>query len=332
MGVSEIATAAMLASSPVNLGSATPLMVQPAVVPVSARLLWPVSLSASFVGSTSTGADIQQVPAPPVPANPPSAPPLMPPATAQPSPAEQSARLLPETPDVAEDDITVRARRAIPGDPLAAINATSFAITEAVDNAVLGPAALAVDKYAPKPFTDGLHNFLYNIHEPVAALNFLLQLKPGKAAETLGRFAINSTLGIGGLRDVAKKRPFKLPYRVNGFAYTLGYYGVGPGPYLFLPLIGSTSLRDLIGDNLDRLVIPLSIGRPFNSAAYLTSAGVLRTLDRRADFDDKLRELRRANDPYVARRDYYLQLRQAEIDHLRGNPPPAPAKSGEPPT
>src|SRR3546814_1283739 len=74
-------------------------------------------------------------------------------------------------------------------------------------------------------------------------LNFLLQFKIGKAAETLGRFAVNTTFGVGGLFDVAKTMPFNLPYRRNGFANTLGFYGVEPGPYFYLPLIGSTTLR-----------------------------------------------------------------------------------------
>lgn len=316
---SGMTAAALLASAPINLGDA---QAESQMAPVAAAPVAPDVQSAAAPQAPVAQATIPQI-AEPVP-----------------SPGPADAAVLPVTglgtdqDDVAgnpDGDITVRARRASPGDPMAAINAKSFAITEAVDNAVLGPAAMAVENNVPKPITDGLHNFLYNIHEPVAFLNFLLQLKPGKAAETLGRFTINSTLGIGGLFDVAKKRPFKLPYRVNGFAYTMGYYGVGPGPFLFLPLIGSTSLRDLIGDNLDRLTVPLSFGKPFNRPAYYVSAGVFRTLDRRADFDNRLRELRQSADPYVARRDYYLQLRQAEIDHLRGKPPVPAEKPAAPP-
>src|SRR3546814_5937005 len=68
---------------------------------------------------------------------------------------------------------------------------------------------------------------------PVNFLNFLLQFKIGKAAETLGRFVVNTTFGVGGLVDVAKTKPFNLPYRRNGFANTLGFYGVEPGPYFY---------------------------------------------------------------------------------------------------
>src|SRR3546814_2446438 len=91
----------------------------------------------------------------------------------------------------------------------------------------------------------GLGNALRNISEPVNFLNFLLQFKIGKAAETLGRFVVNTTFGVGGLVDVAKTKPFNLPYRRNGFANTLGFYGVEPGPYFYLPLVGPTTLRDM---------------------------------------------------------------------------------------
>lgn len=325
MGFSGLTAAALLASAPINFGGA---QTESPVPPVAT----------APVVAAPAGPEVQPVAAP-------SPDPVLVPQAAAPSPAAaetaaaEAAASPPTGPGIDQDDlaasderdITVRARRASPGDPMAAINAKSFAITEAVDNAVLGPAAMAVENNVPKPITDGLHNFLYNIHEPVAFLNFLLQLKPGKAAETLGRFTINSTLGIGGLFDVAKKRPFKLPYRTNGFAYTLGYYGIGPGPFLFLPLFGSTSLRDLIGDNVDRLVVPLAFSKPFNRPAYFIPAGVFRTLDRRADFDNQLRALRQSADPYVARREYYLQLRQAEIDHLRGKPPAGAEKPANPP-
>src|SRR3546814_6026547 len=91
------------------------------------------------------------------------------------------------------------------------------------------------------PVRDGLGNALRNISEPVNFLNFLLQFKIGKAAETLGRFVVNTTFGVGGLVDVAKTKPFNLPYRRNGFANTLGFYGVEPGPYFYLPLVGPRS-------------------------------------------------------------------------------------------
>jgi phospholipid-binding lipoprotein MlaA len=222
-------------------------------------------------------------------------------------------------PDTRQGDIVVTARgQTPPGDPLQAANAKSFQVTQAVDRAVVGPVALAYEQAMPKPVRNGLRNFLGNLHEPVVFLSFLLQLKPGKAAETVGRFAINSTLGGGGVFDVAKRHPFNLPRRANGIADTLGYYGVEPGPFLFLPLIGPTTLRDLIGNGIDRLVLPLSVGGPFKRLAYTLPVGVLSALDRRANFDEQLHKIRDDSaDPYVAARRFYLERRQAEIDGLR---------------
>ncbi len=228
-----------------------------------------------------------------------------------------SAQLVgdPESP---QDDIIVTARPdAAPGDPFEHINAKSFEVTQAVDNAVIGPFALAYEHSLPVPIRSGLRNFLYNLREPVVFLNFLVQFKPGKGAETFGRFAINSTIGVAGLVDVAKRHPFKLPRRPNGFADSLGFYGVKPGPFFFLPLIGPTTLRDLLGDGVDRFVLPFSVGRPFNRLAYTVPTAVVGTLDRRAEFDEQLRKIRQSPDPYAARRDFYLQGRQAEIDQLR---------------
>lgn len=211
-------------------------------------------------------------------------------------------------------DIIVTARpHSVPGDPIAAINAKS----QSVDKAVVGPLANAYRRSIPEPVHDGTRNILNNLHEPVICLNFLIQFKPGRAAETVARFAINSTLGAAGLVDVAKRRPFKLPLRRNGFANTLGYYGVKPGPFFYLPLIGPTTLRDLIGNNIDRAILPTFVGRPFNRISYVAPAAVLTSLNNRIEFDQKLNEIRDASsDAYTASRVYYLQQRQAEIDGL----------------
>src|SRR3546814_10385251 len=108
----------------------------------------------------------------------------------------------------------------------------------------------------PKPIRDGLGNALRNLREPINFLNFLFQFKIGKAVETVGRFAINSTIGVAGIFDVAKKPPVNLPYRPNGFANTLGFYGVELGPHFFLPRLGPKTLRDTVGDAIDLLDLP----------------------------------------------------------------------------
>lgn len=205
------------------------------------------------------------------------------------------------------------------------MNAQTFAATEAVDKAIVGPASRVYRRALPRPIRKGLRNFLANFREPVVSVNYLLQLKPGKAAETLGRFAINSTVGIAGLIDVAKKPPFNLPRRRNSFANTLGYYGVKPGPYFILPLVGSTTLRDFAGTIVDQVLVPIGPIQPLRGQTYTIPVAVLSTLDNRVEFEDELQRIRATKDPYAASRRFYLERRQAEIDALRGKRPPLPA-------
>lgn len=215
----------------------------------------------------------------------------------------------------AQSDIVVTAKPR--GDPLRRANVVSFKATQAVDDALIGPAAHTYEHVVPKPVRGGLRNFFYNLHEPTVFVNYLVQLKPGKAAETLGRFALNTTIGLVGVMDMAKRRPFNLPRRPNSFSNTLGYYGVKPGPFMFLPLIGPTTLRDLIGGGVDRLAFLPLLGGQVGGTAYVATTGSLKLLDRRLRLDDDLRAIRAGpEDPYTARRALYLKKRQTEIDHL----------------
>ncbi|AWW73315.1 hypothetical protein CD351_02610 [Erythrobacter sp. KY5] len=207
-------------------------------------------------------------------------------------------------------------------DPIEEINAASYRITQEVDEALVQPVAYFYRDTLPDPIRDGLSNVVRNLREPANFLNFLLQFKIGDALETLGRFAINSTIGVGGLFDVAEKDGIGLPYRRNGFANTLGFYGVGSGPYLYLPVAGATSLRDVIGDTLDQAVLPFAFGRPFNTPEYAIPYFVVSNLDSRLEVDAELEEIRQTVDPYAARRDTYLYRREREIALLRGEEPP----------
>lgn len=224
-----------------------------------------------------------------------------------------------DQPDEEDNIITVTARPETPADPLMELNADAFDVVQDVDQAVVEPVAMAYKKAVPEPIRDGLRNFLRNLGEPVVFFNYLLQLKPGKAAETLGRFAINTTIGIGGLFDAAKKPPFYLPHRSNGFANTFGYYGIEPGPFLFLPLAGPTTVRDLVGGGLNLLFLPTIIGKPFTERALTVPIGILSALDKRIEFDDQINAVRSGKaDPYTTAREFYLNQRQTEIDILRG--------------
>jgi phospholipid-binding lipoprotein MlaA len=228
----------------------------------------------------------------------------------------------PTPPAGGQTEIIVTGRKANPADPLEELNSKSYKVAQSVDESVVAPIAFTYEKIMPRPVRKGLDNFLHNLGEPVVFLNYLLQLKPGKAAETLGRFAINSTLGMAGVVDIAKRKPFNLPHRENGFANTLGYYGVKPGPYFFLPLVGPTTLRDFIGGRLDLLLLPTAFPKVFSKTEIVVPIWVLKELGRRVEFEDELGEIRATQDPYVAARTHYLQKRQAEIDALHGRRTP----------
>jgi phospholipid-binding lipoprotein MlaA len=205
------------------------------------------------------------------------------------------------------------------GDPLEGFNRRMFRAHQGFDRRFFRPAAMGYKHALPKVVRGGIRNVLRNLGEPIVFLNYLLQLKPGKAAETAGRFLINSTLGFGGLVDMAKTPGVRLPHRDNGLGNTLAFYGVKPGPYLFLPFVGPTTLRDLIGGRGDALVLPLGVGSPFDQLEYQIPSGVLSGLDARAEADDDLNALfAGAVDPYATLRSVYLQNRVAEIQQLKG--------------
>ena len=276
---------------------------------ISPLLLAQMPLGADHLGA-STGAEI---PAPQDAA----------PADQGPTPEE--AQPPSEDIDAEENEIVVAAEYGPPKeDPIERINAESYRITQEVDQIFVEPIAYAYRDGLPGPLRDGLGNVVRNLGEPGNALNYLLQFKVGKAAETLGRFAINSTLGVGGLFDFAKRPAFKLPYRRNGFGNTMGFYGVDAGPYLYLPFTGATSLRDVIGSGLDQLLLPVAVGEPFNTLEYAVPYFIINSLDARLEVDEELRQIRASDDPYALRRDTYLDRRRRELEALRTGEPIKP--------
>jgi phospholipid-binding lipoprotein MlaA len=245
----------------------------------------------------------------------------VPPSTDGPEvPSQSPDPQTPVTPVAAEKaTIIVIANQGPPrGDPIAVVNEVSFVAVQSVDKAIIAPIAYGYRDGLPAPIRDGLHNVLNNLDEPIVFVNFLLQFKIGKAAETVGRFAINSTIGVAGLFDFAKKHPINLPRRSNGLADTLGYYGVGPGPYLFLPVFGSTTVRDLLGRLVDLSLLPAAVGKPFTNPIVSGTKGVLSSIDDRVENDVILTRVQESGNPYAAMREYYLMKRRAEIDVLKG--------------
>ena len=245
----------------------------------------------------------------------------VPPSTDGPEvPSQSPDPQTPVTPVAAEKaTIIVTANQGPPkGDPIAVVNEVSFGAVQSVDKAIIAPIAYGYRDGLPAPIRDGLHNVLNNLDEPIVFVNFLLQFKIGKAAETVGRFAVNSTIGVAGLFDFAKKHPINLPRRSNGLADTLGYYGVGPGPYLYLPLIGSTTVRDVLGRVVDLSLLPAAVGKPFSNPIVSATKGALSSIDDRVENDVILTRVQESGNPYAAMREYYLMKRRAEIDVLKG--------------
>ena len=224
-------------------------------------------------------------------------------------------------PPLAGEIVVSGSLKAPSEDPLAGVNEKSYDVLQSVDDAFVGPVASGYQKAVPRPARMALRNFIRNLREPVVAVAYLLEFKPGKAFETAGRFGVNSTIGLAGTIDVARSKPFNLPYRQNGLANVLGYYGVGPGPYLFLPLVGPTTVRDLFGLVADRLAVPLAVGSPFDQPWYALPMGVIDALDYRNEADEDFKRLRKAADPYSTYRRVYLQSRIDQIEALHGRGP-----------
>jgi phospholipid-binding lipoprotein MlaA len=129
-------------------------------------------------------------------------------------------------------------------DPWERLNRHIYRFNAQFDEAVFLPVA---DSYRrlPSPVRAGVHNFFDNLSEPKSVVNFALQLRPMFGLRSLGRFVINTTLGIGGLFDVAAH--FKLRGYLTGFSATLSIWGMHPGPYMVIPILGPSTLRDSVG-------------------------------------------------------------------------------------
>jgi phospholipid-binding lipoprotein MlaA len=198
-----------------------------------------------------------------------------------------------------------------PADPLEGMNRRFFAVEETFDRHLFGPLARGFGK-TPSFFRMALLNFSRNLGEPVVFANDVLQGRGGQAARTLTRLVVNTTFGVAGIMDVAKKN--HLPHHDNGFGTTLGRWGVHPGPYLFLPLIGPSDFRDAIGSAGDIGLDPLTYTRFPDRTAIAVSSAIVDGLGARVDAQQDLDTIRQTStDPYATLRSYYLQNRQAEI-------------------
>ena len=201
-----------------------------------------------------------------------------------------------------------------PKDPFQGFNRTMFAVNEGIDVAVK-PVAKGYEAVAPLPVKVGIGNFFGNIWDVWTALNNLLQGKVGDAVSDTGRVLLNTTVGIGGVFDVASE--VGLQKHAEDFGQTLGKWGVGDGPYFFWPIIGPRTTRDTLGWLVDTHIDP--VWRVRDIPVRNSMAGV-RFIDVRASLlpSDKVVE-EAAFDKYNYVRDAYLQNRRNEI--FDGNPP-----------
>jgi phospholipid-binding lipoprotein MlaA len=134
-------------------------------------------------------------------------------------------------------------------DPYEKMNRAVFERNQGINHAVIYPVAKAYHETLPEPVRKSVANFAGNLAEPMVFANDMLQLRLGAAATTAGRFAMNSTIGVGGLFDVASKQ--KLQKQTGDFGQTLYVWGMRQSNYLVVPIIGPTNVRDLIGTTVD---------------------------------------------------------------------------------
>ncbi|WP_404422071.1 VacJ family lipoprotein [Thalassospira australica] len=208
-------------------------------------------------------------------------------------------------------------------DPIEPVNRIVHGVNGAVDFMVLYPAAMWYRDIAPEEVKTAVRSFVRNIGEPVNALNSLLQGDPDQAADSVQRFIMNTTIGFLGFNDVAAD--FGIDYHSEDFGQTLGHYGIGGGPYIVLPLLGPSNLRDTTGIAVDYVANPLTWGSRNSDTLdnlYLGSLA-LTALDARYRTLNQLNELQQTSiDYYAALRSLYRQQRNAAIRN--GADPSAP--------
>ena len=197
-------------------------------------------------------------------------------------------------------------------DPLETINRGTFWFNDKLYFYLLKPVAKGYRWIMPEPLMLGIGNFFSNLASPVRIINAGLQGKFTDAGNELTRFAVNTTIGIGGLFDTAKDH-FNLKKKEEDTGQTLGYYGIGPGPYLVLPFFGPSNFRDGIGllaDSRMDLTYYLWEDRDYWAAIVLKAVNTV-ALDK-----DTYEGIKRdALDPYLFVRDAYVQYRQNKVDN-----------------
>lgn len=204
---------------------------------------------------------------------------------------------------------------ANPKDPLEPFNRGVYKFNDAVDTAVLKPVATAYRDVTPDLIRQGIGNFFDNLQDAWSAVNSALQLNGPATSDNLGRFMVNSFIGIGGLFDVASD--LGIQRQPKDFGLTLGHWGVSPGPYLMLPLLGPSTLRDTAAlpvDSQADMVGGLTDVPTRNTAMAVRIVDKREGLLQATEMLDKI-----ALDKYSFVRDAHLQRRRSAV--YDGNPP-----------
>lgn len=200
-------------------------------------------------------------------------------------------------------------------DPLEGFNRAVWGVNRGVDKVVLKPVTQVYRAVTPRPARRGISNVFANLSEPWSFINNVLQGKPKRAVETLARFVVNTTIGVGGLGDPATKMGLKAA--PEDFGQTLAVWGVNGGPYLVLPILGPSTLRDGVGMGVAQLADPYRIclrecGLP---KGLPTGLGVGQVIDARSQLIDAGADgfLDSSADSYATAKSAYLQRRRAAI-------------------
>tara|TARA_Y100000768_G_scaffold287126_1_gene221389 strand:+ start:108 stop:893 length:786 start_codon:yes stop_codon:yes gene_type:complete len=214
--------------------------------------------------------------------------------------------------DTSSDDFATTTYEDEIYDPLEGVNRAIFGFNNVADKVILEPVAKGY-KNLPSPFQTGISNFLNNLKLPLAAVNQLLQGQGKNAAESTGRFFVNSTVGIFGLVDVADN--IGLEQKEEDFGQTLATWGVGDGFYIVLPLFGPSNLRDTTGMLMTMMTDPVNAYAVNQGEAWaIPMRTAANAIDQRSQIIDEVNALRdNSVDYYAAVRSSYYQNRKAAI-------------------
>ncbi len=204
-------------------------------------------------------------------------------------------------------------------DPYEKYNRKIYRFNDISDRYLLEPVAKSYDKFVPSFVRKTIRNFLTNLSLPISTTNSLLQGKTDNGLATFSHFLINSTIGIGGLFDVAGKK--EICYKAEDFGQTLGSYGKGSGSYLMIPFLGPSSTRDFSGWLVDKAVNPLGFNlldvggeKGLVSSDYRLGLMVVSGIDLRESLIDIIDDIRTESfDPYATIRSAYLQKRATDV-------------------